>query len=844
MGRRILHKILALFFIFIFPIVITMCGGGNRSGLSTHSISGRITSSDGVGLSGVTVVLAGVYAGCSGTQSTSTDSSGYYSFTTDYLYSGSGTLTPYLEGYIFTPTSRSISSVGNSDVWGQSFMATPLPHSISGKVMTASGTGIAGNTVKLSGTADATTVTDANGAYTFTGLLKGYYTVEPSQSTSGYSFTPPKRTVNIDNKDVSSQDFTITTYIISGRVVNNNGIGFSGVNVTLSGTESLSTTSDASGNYSFITFQPGLYTITPSMSAPGYTFTPSERTVEITTGDIAGQDFSTLAYAISGRVSTSTGAGVSGITLSLNGQSSFSSTSDANGNYAFAVIQSGTYTITPSATCNDYSFIPVDITAAISASDITGQNFTAAIISHSVSGRVTALDGSAAPGVLVNLSGDVSALTTTDANGYYAFDGVQHGYFTITPSSPEYTFLPTRHNVNVCGADITGQDFAESVSWTKTYGQGILYSIQTTSDNGYIASGSSYGMLQIIKLHPNGSIHWQKSYGQGVAASISETSDSGFIVTGSTSALGVGNDDLWVLKLDANGTIMWQNAYGGTGADRGNSIFQTTDGGFVVAGTYEADPGVSEIWVLRLDANGAIVWQKSYGTGWISSIRQTSDGGYIAAGSHVMKIDTTGNMVWKKSYQGSANFIEQTSDGGYIAAGGTTFSAGSSDLWVLKLTADGSVIWQNAYGESYDEIAQSVRPTSDGGYIIAGNVAPDPNDAFVILLKLDSNGNISWQKRYGSWPLRHWAYSLAITADGGYILGGSGSYFGTSSLVLRIDSNGTGCSTLGSNLTMTLATALPVDFSDPATDTDAVKTVTTSVPNNTSLTTSQVCPVP
>jgi hypothetical protein len=840
--KRTLHKSIVLFFIFLFPVTITVCGGGDDSGSSTYTLSGRVTTEGGAGLQGVSVTAEGFgWGGCAPpTRTTTTDANGYYAFTETNPPAGQVTITPSKQGYTFSPPSRTAEFKG-ANISGQDFSATLIPYSISRRVAAASGSGIEGITVTLSGAASMTTATDAYGNYLFTGLLNGSYTLAPSTAAPGYTFTPPSRTVNIEYANVTGLNFTVTTYVISGRVTTAGGIGFSGVSITLSDT-SMSTITDATGYYTLTVFQTGSYTITPSMSIPGYTFDPPFRTVEVASGDVTGQDFSTVAYAVSGRIATSEGAGVSGVTVSVAGPASLSSVTDANGDYAVAVVQSGAYTITPSETCNAYFYTPADITITITNADVTGQNFTATAVPHSLSGRISAPDGAGAPGVTVNLSGAASLSTTTNANGDYTFVVAQSGFYDIAPSITDYALKPERRSIALCGADITGQDFAESATWGRLYGSGSLYSIRQTSDNGYIAAGSAYGEVQVFKLSANGGILWQKSYGQGSANAILETTD-GYIVTGSTYSFGAGGSDLLVLKLDASGAVLWQKAYGGTGADWGGSILQTADGGYVAAGQHESGAGAYDFWVLRVDASGSIVWQKSYGRGGAHSIRQTLDNGYIAAGSHILKLDADGNRVWQKSYEGAANSIRQTSDGGYIAAGYiSSFGAGSGDFWVLKLDPGGNVLWQKAYGETLSEAAYSVRQTSDGGYIVAGYVTVDLNTEFARVLKLDPDGTVSWQKKYGGWPVRYRAYSLDIARDGRYIVSGSGSYFGTFGLVLMIDPYGEGCKVFSSSATATPTTVSPADSSDEVVDTTAIETANAGAPKDTSATASQVCP--
>ena len=296
-----------------------------------------------------------------------------------------------------------------------------------------------------------------------------------------------------------------------------------------------------------------------------------------------------------------------------------------------------------------------------------------------------------------------------------------------------------------------------------------------------------------------------------------QTSDGGYIVAGRTNSFGAGNDDVWVLKLDTDGAVEWQYTYGGTGNEGPNSIQQTSDGGYIVAGdTNSFGAGGWDAWVLKLDSDGAVEWQYTYGgtgTEVASSIQQTSDGGYIVAGYTysfgagnndvwILKLDSDGTVEWQCTYGGASydvsRSVQQTSDGGYIVAGYTySFGTGDSDFWVLKLDSTGNVDWQYMYGDAYSDYAYSIQQTNDGGYIVAGETDPfnvDPNlDSDFWVLKLDSAGNVEWQNAYGIFFWWDWASSIQQTNDGGYIVAGPsvsvGGYW-FHSLVLKLDSNG------------------------------------------------------
>ncbi|MBI4690831.1 MAG: hypothetical protein HY754_11305 [Nitrospirae bacterium] len=150
----------------------------------------------------------------------------------------------------------------------------------------------------------------------------------------------------------------------------------------------------------------------------------------------------------------------------------------------------------------------------------------------------------------------------------------------------------------------------------------------------------------------------------------------------------------------------------------------------------------------------------------IRSIQPTSDGGSITAGTNLSKLDGSGSVQWAKNYGSNLYYsVQQTSDGGYVAAGVTGGPFGLSDFLVLKLDSEGNIQWQMVYGSYYGEWPNSIRQTSDDGYIVVGY-----HWYGVVVMKLDPNGNIQWQKAYGGGhDFDYLAYSIYQTPDGGYI---------------------------------------------------------------------------
>jgi len=290
--------------------------------------------------------------------------------------------------------------------------------------------------------------------------------------------------------------------------------------------------------------------------------------------------------------------------------------------------------------------------------------------------------------------------------------------------------------------------------------------IEQTADGGYIVGASSTSVgAWIFKLNADGSMAWQKGYSGGLVGSVHETSDGGYIAAGQTNSFGAGVTDAWVLKLDANGNTgagfagTWSKRYGGADYDSARSIRQTADGGYFVSGNTESSgAGLGDVWVFKLDIDGNVVWQNTYGDAsyeYSESAQLTSDGGYIVAAYTgatadvwVLKLNTDGTIAWQKTYGGAGweepTSIRQTSDGGYVVAGGTYSSgAGNGDVWILKLDAAGEVDWQNTYGGGSGEEAWSISQTADGGYIISGlSFSYGVGSADAWLLRLDANGDI------------------------------------------------------------------------------------------------------
>lgn len=268
--------------------------------------------------------------------------------------------------------------------------------------------------------------------------------------------------------------------------------------------------------------------------------------------------------------------------------------------------------------------------------------------------------------------------------------------------------------------------------------------------------------------------------------------------------------------------IQWQKSLGGSDDDDASSVQQTKDGGYIVAGSSQSNDGDvsgnhggSDYWIVKLNSSGNIEWQKSLGGSsdeGAGSIQQTTDGGYIATGTStstdgdvtghhfsiypqdywVVKLDATGNLQWQKSLGGSgedvASSVQQTTDGGYIVAGWSTSNDGDvsgnhggEDCWIVKLANGGSIEWQESLGSSFGGVDEgnSIRQTTDGGYIVAGTAGSNDGDVSGYhggledywIIKLNNTGNVQWQKCLGGSDLDI-SFAVQQTSDGGYVTAG------------------------------------------------------------------------
>ena len=299
--------------------------------------------------------------------------------------------------------------------------------------------------------------------------------------------------------------------------------------------------------------------------------------------------------------------------------------------------------------------------------------------------------------------------------------------------------------------------------WQREYSAGGRGVVTQTGDGGFVlASGD-----QLLKLSNRGGVEWSRLYGAPYDAlfTVHQTSDGGYVAMGNTQSIESGHVfNAWILKLDSLGGIVWQKAFPG---QDGYWVEQTSDGGYIMSGTVLAD-GVGAAWVAKLDAYGSISWQKAFEVSWHSpayQVHQTLDGGYVvlaqidnrvgqilfaSSEAWILRLDSEGRLLWQKSF-GAEGFaypssISQISDGGFVLAGRSNPASlnpliGIWGPWLLKLDSSGNLVWQKMYGLGNSGL-QEVHETMDGGLIAVGNEATDCCGHLVWAMKLDSDGNV------------------------------------------------------------------------------------------------------
>jgi hypothetical protein len=379
-----------------------------------------------------------------------------------------------------------------------------------------------------------------------------------------------------------------------------------------------------------------------------------------------------------------------------------------------------------------------------------------------------------------------------------------------------------------------------NLTWEKEIGGGEDdwgYGLCLSADGQYVftAVTSSYDEevtdsiggtdIWLGKMDTDSAMVWSHSYGGTLndrGNDVCLSADDGFVITGFTESNDVditsnnGSKDLFVIKTDANGELEWSKAFGGTSDEIGNSVLALSNGNTIVVGSaFSSDgdinnnAGFSDFWILHLDTNGNLLWEKTYGGSSedrAKKIIQTQDGNFAILGTSfssdgdisnnlggvdfwLIKIDQNGDLLWEKSFGGSSadqgSDLIEISSGELIITGEVLSNNGDvignhgfTDAWVAKLDSNGNLLWQNSLGGTMVDYFLAITEADDGGFIATGNTFSDNGDVSnnlgesdIWIVKLSNNGILEWEKTIG-YDLNEIGNAILSVGEEIIILGG------------------------------------------------------------------------
>lgn len=394
---------------------------------------------------------------------------------------------------------------------------------------------------------------------------------------------------------------------------------------------------------------------------------------------------------------------------------------------------------------------------------------------------------------------------------------------------------------------------APSIIWDKTIGGSDTDArpkIISLSGGGYLIAGTSDSEISgskttinrgrndywLIKIDEQGNKLWDKNFGGAsfdYLTDIIQGSDGGIVLAGhsSSNAKGEksqntrgGSTDYWIVKVDINGNKLWDKTFGGESSDTDPKIIETNDGGYLIAGISisqngfdksEASRGLSDYWIIKVDALGNKLWDKTIGgneNDFLSDIIKLNDGSFIISGDSmsgsssektenskgdsdfwIIKISSNGQKIWDKTFGGQFSDINPKllllNDSNLIITGYSQSSSsgdkkdtnkGVGNFWVIKINLSGNILWNKTVGGANSDFPKAITSTVEGGFIISGDSNSGQSgdksevrrgDTDFWIVKFDNNGNIIWNKTIGG-DLLEGSTDITQSTDGGFVVVG------------------------------------------------------------------------
>ncbi|GEQ84689.1 lipoprotein [Patiriisocius marinistellae] len=406
---------------------------------------------------------------------------------------------------------------------------------------------------------------------------------------------------------------------------------------------------------------------------------------------------------------------------------------------------------------------------------------------------------------------------------------------TPTEEIQENEDIPIEFNLEIAFAkSLGGSNIDEGEAIIQANDGGFVILGATKSTDGDITDKTIDDTdVWIVKTDPQGSIQWSKTYGgsdNDFGTNIKKTNDGGYIISAVTRSsdgdisTNAGFNDMWVFKISSSGNIIWEKTYGYAGNDLAYNVILTSDGGYLLLGVLDVSASNGEgnvgrinsnhaggdYWVLKLDSSGEREWSRYYGgtfTDTAYDAIETPSGGFIITGSSdsedvdinsnigeydfwILNINESGDIIWRKNFGGSeidlVYAMTKTIDGNYLLVGDTRSSdidiedpLGNADVWAVKFSESGSIIWTKTYGGTQFESARDVVSLSDGTIAIVSSSRSNDinltnnygvNDAWLLLI--DNDGKMLSQKNIGGSNL-DFGRGITQTIDGNLIITGN-----------------------------------------------------------------------
>lgn len=345
-------------------------------------------------------------------------------------------------------------------------------------------------------------------------------------------------------------------------------------------------------------------------------------------------------------------------------------------------------------------------------------------------------------------------------------------------------------------------DAFSGIQWVQTLGSGTARCVLPERDGGYLLSGWKKGepgtgsTIFLIKTDRSGQKIWETvlpGNGFSCAYALCPGSSGGTIVVGDTKSKTAYDHDVWAAEIDADGHKVWERNFGGPACDYGAAVLPCADGGYLIAGGTESyGAGCYDVYLIRLDQEGHKIWAKTYGgpgSDCAYALMPAQDGGYILAGNtdstesgqtniYLLKINAQGKLLWEQKYGGSHNCyawaVQPVADGGYIIAGEReeiTPNGGGFKSYLLKTDGQGKLIWEHIYSEDSYSTAYALVSDQKGDAILLGKQETAGRGQGLYIMKTDHRGRPVFQKTMtdlnGSC-----AYAGQQTSDNGYIVAG------------------------------------------------------------------------